>query len=315
MGFLDDSIAATAKRAVVQTGPRPQPHDALRASQLSHNEPSQLSADLMQGLRVPSAPSFRISSYRLGRGRYQSLESQDVSNIVGQQVGLVDRVNAGMIVSDARKLEAVSAQIRKLGPQRIVSILEEAATVFLEGELEVGGEKMSAARYCEVQSMVTGSPVTHCARNMHKIAYVMRNLRTLLSNHLTHWRHDLGLAGLFSTLECRAKSLGAQLPSNSPGVHQLWIPFLPFVPVMLKPGSGDPFSPARIRSACVAAGLPEESISLYYSSGPEAGRVLRDVCGHFMMFGSAHAIRPYRSACRPSWSWLQQGCYWPGSCA
>jgi hypothetical protein len=298
MGFVQEDrffrdqriVAATQQDASLQS-PKIQKH-------LSPSHSSPCSIDILEGLTPPSNKEFAFTSHRIGSGSYNSLEKHPVRTVKGGIVGVVDRVNAGMIHRDAKHLEAARQKLHTLGPREIIVRLRHAADLFLDGELVVGGETMSADRYCQVQSMVTGSPVTHCLRNMHKIATVMRSLDVLLGNHLAYWRHDVGLQGLLSGMECQVRALGAQLPSNSPGVHQLWIPFLPFVPVVLKPGVGDPFSPDRIRSACIAAGLPEESISLYYSSGPEVGQTIRDTCGHFMMFGSADAIRPYRTDSR-----------------
>ncbi|NIV49759.1 MAG: aldehyde dehydrogenase, partial [Gammaproteobacteria bacterium] len=52
-----------------------------------------------------------------------------------------------------------------------------------------------------------------------------------------------------------ADALGAVLPSNSPGVHSLWIPSVALkVPVVLKPGSQEPWTPLRIANALLAAG-------------------------------------------------------------
>ncbi len=54
------------------------------------------------------------------------------------------------------------------------------------------------------------------------------------------------------------------LPSNSPGVHTLWLPMIPLqIGLVLKPGSQEPWTPYRLASAFVAAGVPKEAISLY----------------------------------------------------
>lgn len=295
MGFVqfDPPLKNQRGPAASQSGQDIQHHRPY--SSTGQPAPSPLSINPLEGLAPPTRDGeVTFRSYRIGKGLYRSLEHHRITSVGGDAVGLADRVNAGMIPQDARYLGGVRQQLKELGPRKIIDLLRHAADLFLEDELLVGEEVMSPKRYCQLQSMVTGSPVSHCLRNMHKIADVMRSLNILLANHLAHWRHDIGLHSLLRNGECQVKALGAQLPSNSPGVHQLWIPFLPFVPVVLKPGSGDPFSPARIRSACIAAGLPEHAISLYYSSGADVGQTIREACGHFMMFGSADAIRPYR---------------------
>src|ERR1051325_9492779 len=58
----------------------------------------------------------------------------------------------------------------------------------------------------------------------------------------------------------RAQSLGVVLPNNSPGVHTLWTPSVALkIPLVLKPGSSDPWTPYRISQALVKPGAPREA--------------------------------------------------------
>ena len=53
----------------------------------------------------------------------------------------------------------------------------------------------------------------------------------------------------------RTAALGVVLPSNSPGVHSLWAPTPVLkIPLVLKPGSAEPWTPLRIINAWVKAG-------------------------------------------------------------
>ena len=55
----------------------------------------------------------------------------------------------------------------------------------------------------------------------------------------------------------RTQSLGVVLPSNSPGVHSLWVPAIALkIPLVLKPGSAEPWTPFRIAQAFMKAGCP-----------------------------------------------------------
>jgi acyl-CoA reductase-like NAD-dependent aldehyde dehydrogenase len=85
----------------------------------------------------------------------------------------------------------------------------------------------------------------------------------------------------------RGASLGVVLPSNSPGVHSLWVPaFALKTPLVLKPGSAEPWTPFRIIQALIRAGAPPEAFSYYPSDHAAAGEILRG-CGRGMMFGDA----------------------------
>ena len=85
----------------------------------------------------------------------------------------------------------------------------------------------------------------------------------------------------------RGESLGAVLPNNSPGVHSLWIPaFALKIPLILKPGGSEPWTPFRIIQALIRAGAPREAFSFYPTDHGGAGEILRH-CGRGMVFGDS----------------------------
>lgn len=86
---------------------------------------------------------------------------------------------------------------------------------------------------------------------------------------------------------------GAVLPSNSPGVHSLWIPALAMkTPIVLKPGREEPWSPLRVVQAFMAAGAPREAFGFYPTDHAGAGEVLRN-CDRSMLFGDASTTRAW----------------------
>jgi acyl-CoA reductase-like NAD-dependent aldehyde dehydrogenase len=85
----------------------------------------------------------------------------------------------------------------------------------------------------------------------------------------------------------RTKSLGAVLPNNSPGVHSLWIPaFALRIPLVLKPGSAEPWTPYRIIQSLIKAGAPAEAFSFYPTDHAGASEILRN-CGRSLLFGDS----------------------------
>jgi acyl-CoA reductase-like NAD-dependent aldehyde dehydrogenase len=85
----------------------------------------------------------------------------------------------------------------------------------------------------------------------------------------------------------RTQSLGAVLPNNSPGVHSLWIPAFPLrIPLVLKPGSAEPWTPYRIIQSLIKAGAPREAFSFYPADHAGAGEILRN-CGRSLLFGDS----------------------------
>ena len=72
--------------------------------------------------------------------------------------------------------------------------------------------------------------------------------------------------------------LGLVLPSNSPGVHTLWLPIIPLqIGLVLKPGPQEPWTPYRMAEAFFAAGIPREAISIYPGAGRRRRRGARQL--------------------------------------
>jgi len=88
--------------------------------------------------------------------------------------------------------------------------------------------------------------------------------------------------------------VGLVLPSNSPGVHTLWLPVIPLqVGLVLKPGPQEPWTPYRMAEAFFAAGIPRETISIYPGLG-DVGAAVLESCGRSLIFGGTATVDRYR---------------------
>ena len=84
------------------------------------------------------------------------------------------------------------------------------------------------------------------------------------------------------------------LPSNSPGVHTLWLPIIPMqVGLVLKPGPQEPWTPYRMAAAFIEAGIPREAISIYPGGGDVGAAVLAN-CERSMIFGGTATVERYK---------------------
>jgi len=93
----------------------------------------------------------------------------------------------------------------------------------------------------------------------------------------------------------QTEALGVVLPSNSPGVHSLWVPAVPLkTPLVLKPGSEEPWTPFRIAQAFMEAGCPPETFSFYPTDYAGATEILLR-CGRSMFFGGGATVAPWKS--------------------
>jgi acyl-CoA reductase-like NAD-dependent aldehyde dehydrogenase len=92
-----------------------------------------------------------------------------------------------------------------------------------------------------------------------------------------------------------ADAFGAILPSNSPGVHSLWVPAVALkTPVVLKPGREEPWTPFRVLQAFLKAGIPPAALSFYPTDHAGAAEILRH-CGRSMLFGDTSTTDPYKA--------------------
>jgi acyl-CoA reductase-like NAD-dependent aldehyde dehydrogenase len=210
----------------------------------------------------------------------------------------ISQANGGLIRRDLR--EEVQTQARRalagLPFDRLIEICSAAADRFLNDRLPLGDTDQSPEDYVLQVSATTGMPHVLVRRNMSKIAGVLKEMRTVLGG-LTRGL-DLSLLdagygehhGHALSFFPRTQSLGVVLPSNSPGVHSLWAPAIPLkMPLVLKPGSAEPWTPFRIAQAFIQAGCPPTAFSYYPADHAGAGEILRRT-GRSVFFGDVSAV-------------------------
>jgi acyl-CoA reductase-like NAD-dependent aldehyde dehydrogenase len=234
---------------------------------------------------LPHIPALR-------RGR--AYESLDRSNIVdsrtGQTLATLSQVNAGIIRKDLTRIGESRAALKKLSVARLIEICAEAGRQFLEGTL-----LQSPREYIEMLSATSGLPHVMVRRNMAKIHHALTHMETILGG-LTR---GLDLSVLDSGFGERlsfyppSKCLGLVMPSNSPAVNSLWLPAIPLkIPVIIKPGREEPWTPYRLIQSFIAAGCPAEAFGFYPTDHEGAGEILRS-CGRALIFGDKNTTAAY----------------------
>jgi acyl-CoA reductase-like NAD-dependent aldehyde dehydrogenase len=234
---------------------------------------------------VPHIPALR-------RGR--AYESLDKSNIVdwrtGQTVATLSQVNAGIIRKDLTRISESRAALKKLSVARLIEICAEAGRQFLEGTL-----LQTPAQYIETLSSTSGLPYVMVRRNMAKIHHALTHMETILRG-LTRGLDLAVLDSGFGERLCfypASKCLGLVMPSNSPAVNSLWLPAIALkIPVIIKPGREEPWTPYRLIQAFIAAGCPAEAFGFYPTGHEGAGEVLRS-CGRALIFGDKSTTSAY----------------------
>jgi len=242
---------------------------------------------------------LHIPILRHGRP-YESIDTFDiVHHATGEAVANVSLANAGMVARDIHRMH--DDVLESFSVAELMAMCKKAAKLFMAATLPIGNESQSFAQYLACLSATTGMPVPYCKLNAEKIGRVMTEMDVIISG-LTRG-FDLEIidrgygqrAGQMLSFFREGRIFGAVLPSNSPGVHGLWIPAIALkAPVVLKPGREEPWSPYRIIEALCAAGVPREAFGFYPTDHAGAGELLRCV-NRSMLFGGAATTRPYEA--------------------
>lgn len=205
----------------------------------------------------------------------------------------ISQANTGLIRRDLRDQERGRAALAKFSTAELVNICTQAAEYFLNDVLPLDAMPQTPEDYVRQVSATTGLPHVLVRRNMLKIRSMfaeMGNVLDGLTRNLAWEILDRGFGdfeGHLLSFFPRTHSLGIVLPNNSPGVHSLWIPaFALKIPLVLKPGSAEPWTPFRIIQALIRAGSPREAFSFYPTDHSGAGEILRN-CGRGIIFGDS----------------------------
>ncbi len=260
---------------------------------------------------VPHLPVLR------GGVPYRSKDFVTLRHISsGEPLAEVSQANRGLIAKDLAAAREARRALERRSLRELLSICRRAAELFATAELPVDpldGVRQSPEDYIRQLSGTTGMPEALCRANMEKVRFVLAEMERVLGG-LTRGM-DLAVLdsgwqerqGRMLSFRVETDVLGAVLPSNSPGVHSLWLPAIPLkVPLALKPGREEPWTPLRVAQALLEAGCPPEALGYYPTDRSGATEILLRA-GRSMLFGDAATVAPWRQDERvqlhgPGWS-------------
>jgi Aldehyde dehydrogenase family len=208
----------------------------------------------------------------------------------------ISQANPGLIRRDLLEQVRAREELSKFSTAELVGMCRRAADYFTSDSLPLGNEQQTSDDYIRQLSATTGLPYVMVRKNMTKIRSMLWEMENVL-NGLTRnidWKVlDQGFGEVEGHPVCFfpcADSLGVVLPNNSPGVHSLWIPaFALKIPLVLKPGSAEPWTPYRIIQALMKAGAPARAFSFYPTDHAGAGEILTN-CQRSIMFGDISTV-------------------------
>ena len=275
-------------------------------------------------MSIPQIPVIRWGK------SYESLDRLEVrDHRGGPPLAAISQANAGLIRRDMRKVEVAFDSLQSLSCRDLLGICERAGESFLHDSipLDTEGGTQSPQEYVEVLSKTSGLPHTLVRNNMRKIHDVLTNMPTILAG-LTRGL-DLSVidsgttrhAGSWISFYPVTKALGIVLPSNSPGVNSIWLPAIPLkIPVTIKPGREEPWTPFRIIQSLITAGCPREAFG-FYPTDHEGSSAVLDTSARAVIFGDENTVSRYANdpsiqVHGPGWSKIVIGRdraeNWPG---
>ena len=238
---------------------------------------------------------------------YTSLEQNELKGIGSEEpLARISQCNAAMIKRDLRRQDAAAATLRALSTERLLEICREAGQLFLNATLPLNseGDTQTPEQYVATLSQTSGLPDVLVRKNMQKIFTVFDGMQGILLGLMrgmdpavveTGFGEHGGIPVHYSPT---TKSLGVILPSNSPGVNSIWMPSLALgMPVVIKPGREEPWTPLRIMQAFIAAGCPRAAFS-FYPTDHEGSGVILERCERTLLFGDAAVTDAYKNDAR-----------------
>jgi len=244
---------------------------------------------------------IKIPALRFGKS-YTSLEKATlVHHVTGEPVAEVSQVTGSMIARDLGAMDRARKELAAIPIRDIVAMYKKAADYFENATLPCGDAELTFDDYVRNLSSTTGSPMVFCKRNALKVSYVLANIEEVIGG-LTRGLDLDALDNGYTTRNGRMQAFypttnvfGAVLPSNSPGVHALWVPTLAFkTPLLLKPGREEPWTPYRILQAFLKAGIPASVLGFLPTDHVGSADILR-LCGRSMAFGDDRTMAPYKN--------------------
>ncbi len=248
---------------------------------------------------------MQIPVLRQGRV-YESLDLAELKHFrTGETVAKVSLANAGIIKRDLAKAAAARQVMLQQSTNQMVQVCQRAGELFMSAELPVsGGVMQNPEMYVQSLSATTGLPYALVRRNMAKLHEALTQMPTVMKGLTRNLppevldtgmgrQHDLPVSYFAMT-----EVLGVVLPSNSPGVNSLWLPAVALrMPVAIKPGREEPWTPWRLMQAFIAAGCPAEGFSFYPTDHEGAAAILQQ-SGRSLLFGDVSTTAQYASDAR-----------------
>jgi hypothetical protein len=232
----------------------------------------------------------------LGHGRegYRSIERQQLEGFDGSRVGEAT-LTPPLLVHEAAR--GTSSRLASLSIWRVLDIFERAAEIFATGQ----PDGLDPDTYARNAALTSGLPLPVVRRQTLGLvppAFRMmdRFLEVQSPGGLEVFdSHFYRAGGITIGLTPRGRNVGFVMPGNHPSVHFMWLCTLAMkIPVLVRPSSDDLFTPYRLATSLLDAGLPEDAIA-FLPGGHDLVDAIVQACPLSVLFGAQPLADRYAS--------------------
>jgi hypothetical protein len=230
----------------------------------------------------------------IGKGRdgYQSIDRKAVTGFEGSALAEATITPPVLIHEIGRRK---STALRSLPIRDVLGVFERAADIFATGRSD-GLEPEAFVRKASLSSGLPLSIVRTQTLGLFPPALRMmdRFLRVQSPCGLEvfdRFFYDAG--GIRVGMTPRGRNVGFVMPGNHPSTHLMWLCALAMkLPVVLRPSNDDLFTPYRLVTALLEAGLPDDAIA-FVPGGHDLVDPLVQSCALSVLFGGQQLADRY----------------------
>lgn len=226
----------------------------------------------------------RVAIIRSGRAVHsaQTTELRAVDGTPLAEVDLAPPLLARLTVTEMRRATH--------GPALEVELLAQAGKLFAEETID----GLSPSDYCDLMARSAGVPIQVARRSLAEMESTFAAVGRRVQAERPAGAGPVVAPGQIAPVWVRRGDVLAVIaPSNNPGVHTQWILAVALgYHVAVRPGTKDPFTPARMIGALLQAGAHPASLSLL-PGGHATGDELIATADLSLVFGGEAAMARY----------------------
>ena len=230
----------------------------------------------------------------IGKGRdgYKSIERKALTGFDGSPLAEAT-ITPPLLVHDVARRKTTA--LGSMPIRAVLDLFARAGDIFATGRPD-GLEPEAFVRNASLSSGLPLSIVRKQTLGLFPPAFRMMEqfLRVQSPCGLEvfdQYFYDAG--GVRIGLTPRGHNVGFVMPGNHPSTHLMWLAALAMkVPVVLRPSNDDLFTPYRIVTALLEAGLPEDAIA-FVPGGHDLVDPIVQSCALTVLFGGQHLADRY----------------------